>query len=241
MKIKLKQLFTADGNINRKEFALINLSYIALEIINYFIVNKGFNNNVYDIVTYPVFFLMYFIIACSIIKRFHSINKSGWYLLGLLIPIYNIYLALLLFFKREEDKDKITKSNKKPKTWKLALGVVTFIVVGVMGMVGYESYKENKAVTIVKKSNVEDKVKTTDDVVETWMEEAKPSKIYGWNGKRVDKNTYFVTYEFDDDNNNKNGTIIVGGYEVNIEDKTVKSIMNDKNLENKYIELGFIN
>jgi uncharacterized membrane protein YhaH (DUF805 family) len=241
MKLKLKQLFLADGKINRKEFALINLSYIILELINLFLVNKGYNTNIYNTITYPVFFLMYFIIACAIIKRFHSINKSGWYLLGLLIPIYNVYLAILLFFKKEVYEDSLTKSTRKPRILKLTLGTVTFIVIGVMGMVGYESYKENKAVEIVKNSNIEDKAKTTDDVVESWMEEEKPNKIYGWNGKRVDKNTYFVTYEFDDDDNVKNGTIIVGGYEVNIEAKTVKSIMNDKNLESKYIELGFIN
>jgi uncharacterized membrane protein YhaH (DUF805 family) len=238
MKLKLKQLFSTDGKINRGEFALINLTYVILEGINFFLSNKGYS---YNVITYPVFFLMYYIIACAIIKRFHQVDKSGWYLLGLLIPIYNIYLAILLFFKKEVRKDNLTKATKKPKIWKLALCTVTFIVVGVMGMVGYESYKENKAVEIVKNSNIEHKSKTTDDVVESWMEEANPNKIYGWNGKRVDKNTDFVTYEFDDDNNNENGTIIVGGYEVNIENKTVKSIMNDKNLENKYIELGFIN
>lgn len=174
MKLKLKQLFSADGKINRKEFALINLTYIILEGINFFLSNKGYS---YNVITYPIFFLMYYIIACAIIKRFHQIDKSGWYLLRLLIPIYNVYLAILLFFKKEVYNDNLTKATKKPKTWKLALGAVTFIVLGVMGMVGYESYKENKAVEIVKNSNIEDKSKITDEVVESWMEEAKPNKM----------------------------------------------------------------
>ena len=239
--MKLKDIFLADGKMNRKNFALIILIYITLEIINFYIGNKGYDNYIYSNITYVIFFLMYYIITCSVIKRFHDIHKSGWYLLGLLVPIYNIYLAILLFSKSGVDNNKSIIKAKKPLNKKLIISVVGCIVIGVMCMVGYEGYKANKAVEIVKKSNVEDKEKTTDDVVEAWMEEAKPNKIYGWNGKRVDKDTYFVTYEFDDDEDVKNGTIIVGGYEVNIKNKTVKSIIGDKDLENKYIELGFIN
>lgn len=239
--MKLKDLFLVEGKINRRSFALINLSYIALEGINFLVVNNGYKSNLYSIITYPIFFLTYYIIACAVIKRFHDINKSGWYILGLLVPIYNIYLAILLFFKASVDKTNTTKQNKKSQTLKIALGITSFIVIGVIGMVGYESYKENKAVEIVKNSNVEDKNLSTDDVVKSWIEEEKPNKIYGWNGKRVDKDTYFVTYEFDDDDNVENGTIIVGGYEVNIKNKTVKSIIGNKDLENKYIQLGFIN
>ncbi len=34
------------------------------------------------------------------VRRFHDLGRSGWYLLGTLIPFYNIYLALILLFKK---------------------------------------------------------------------------------------------------------------------------------------------
>ena len=33
-----------------------------------------------------------------IVKRFHDLDKSGWFVLGLLVPFFNIYLWILLLF-----------------------------------------------------------------------------------------------------------------------------------------------
>ena len=34
------------------------------------------------------------------VKRLHDLNMSGWHLLGMMIPIYNLYLGLKMVFVR---------------------------------------------------------------------------------------------------------------------------------------------
>jgi uncharacterized membrane protein YhaH (DUF805 family) len=38
--------------------------------------------------------------TAATVRRFHDLGRSGWYLIGTLIPFYNIYLALILLFKK---------------------------------------------------------------------------------------------------------------------------------------------
>lgn len=33
-------------------------------------------------------------------KRFHDLNKSAWYILGLMVPLFNIYLGIILLFQK---------------------------------------------------------------------------------------------------------------------------------------------
>lgn len=33
-------------------------------------------------------------------KRFHDLDKSAWYILGMMVPLFNIYLAIILLFKK---------------------------------------------------------------------------------------------------------------------------------------------
>lgn len=40
---------------------------------------------------------------CVTVRRFHDIDHSGLYWLTLLIPLYNIYLGLVLLFERGTD------------------------------------------------------------------------------------------------------------------------------------------
>lgn len=35
-----------------------------------------------------------------VVKRFHDLDKSGWYVLGMLVPLFNIYLAIILLFQK---------------------------------------------------------------------------------------------------------------------------------------------
>ena len=65
-------------------------------------------------------------------------------------------------------------------------------------------------------------------------------KSYGWNAKKVNDFTYFVTYEFDYDNSRDNGWNFYA-YELDLVTGIFKLISSDLELENKYRELGFIN
>jgi uncharacterized membrane protein YhaH (DUF805 family) len=33
-------------------------------------------------------------------KRFHDLDKSAWYILGMMVPLFNIYLAIILLFQK---------------------------------------------------------------------------------------------------------------------------------------------
>ncbi len=47
------------------------------------------------------------VIAFPAVKRFHDLNRPGTHYWLLLIPIYNIYLALLLLFKRGTEGENL--------------------------------------------------------------------------------------------------------------------------------------
>ncbi len=45
--------------------------------------------------------------TAATVRRFHDLGMSGWYLLGMLVPFYNIYLSLILLFKSGEVSENI--------------------------------------------------------------------------------------------------------------------------------------
>lgn len=63
------------------------------------------NSSLTEIVTW-VFWLAYFYMTIVImVNRFHDLWKSSWNILFLLIPIYNIYLTILLSFSKWQKYD----------------------------------------------------------------------------------------------------------------------------------------
>lgn len=100
------------------------------------------------------------------------------------------------------------------------------------GMAGPETMK-SVAIDIAKVS--------TGDLDENSIKnDSNIKKIYGWDAKKVDGFTYFVAYEFDDDNNKDNGWLHYA-YEVDIKKMTATDIFYDSELELKYRKLGFTN
>jgi len=128
--------------------------------------------------------------------------------------------------------------NKK-KHNKTIIGVLICIVIGFAGLVVNEISREEKAIEIVKKSYVEDENMMTEEVVKAWVEEDNPYEIYGWYAENVSGDTYFASYEYDEDDDLDNG-LTVYCYEVNIKDEIIRSIIGNKKLEKKYTDLGYI-
>ena len=62
-------------------------------------------------------------------------------------------------------------------------------------------------------------------------------KEYGWNSRKVDDFIYFVSYEFDYDNNYNNGFFLYA-FEVNLRNRNV--VIIEGTLLDKYRRLGFI-
>lgn len=131
------------------------------------------------------------------------------------------------------------KNLNKTKYKKIIIRVVICIVIGFVGLYVNETNREEKAINIVKKSYVEDKNMITEEVVKVWIEKDNPYEIYGWYAENVIGDTYFVSYEYDEDDDVDNG-LTVYCYEVNIKDRIIRSIMGNKKLEKKYTDLGYI-
>lgn len=41
--------------------------------------------------------------VCVTVKRLHDLGRPGWHWLGLMVPLYNIYLGLVLLFQKGTD------------------------------------------------------------------------------------------------------------------------------------------
>jgi len=73
--------------INRLRFALSYIPCVVLSLV-------------LNIVADGVGVFLVFPITYIFAKRFENLGMSSWYIVGLLIPIYNIYLICLCFFKK---------------------------------------------------------------------------------------------------------------------------------------------
>jgi uncharacterized membrane protein YhaH (DUF805 family) len=91
----LKFFFSTKGRTNRLKYHLSVT--IPMSFINIILASESGNEKM-------IFVLGYFFIlplsVIQIIKRFHDLGKPGWYFFLLLIPFYNIYLCIRLFFIR---------------------------------------------------------------------------------------------------------------------------------------------
>lgn len=83
--------FSCEGRIRRLEFCL---SYFFSFIINIIVAGLMQTNYAYGILSAPVIIFM-FTQTC---KRLHDMNRSGFYMLTLLIPFINITPIVALLF-----------------------------------------------------------------------------------------------------------------------------------------------
>jgi len=94
----LELYFSPSGRINRKTFTWSCLFLTLIQIgIAYLIENSVASS----LIMLPVMYCS--IILC--IKRFHDLNKSGWFYLCLLIPVVGLYFLALLAFKKGTSGD----------------------------------------------------------------------------------------------------------------------------------------
>ena len=109
-----KILFSTKGRINRKTFLLSCLILLIIydlpvsigkELLEWSFLKPYIEGSLFFkilTITLSIFygFLFVFCLINLTIKRLHDLNKSGWHFLASLIPIWNIYLACVLYFKR---------------------------------------------------------------------------------------------------------------------------------------------
>lgn len=98
----MRKLFSTNGRMGRASYFKHTM---LLGFIGYFF---DFLPNYIDHIIISIISLCSAIVAlivfiCSIIKRLHDMNRSGWDCILLVVPLYNVYLALVLLFKRGDD------------------------------------------------------------------------------------------------------------------------------------------
>ncbi|MCT4620980.1 MAG: DUF805 domain-containing protein [Marinisporobacter sp.] len=98
----MKKFFTFNGRINRLGyFGYIFLAGLVTIIPQ---VVYQFTENTFALILYIGFYIAYMALSiCLAVQRLHDIERPGVHWFLLLIPLYNIYLGLLLLFKKGTD------------------------------------------------------------------------------------------------------------------------------------------
>jgi len=91
--------FTAKGRASRKEYAVHHMCLI-LFIFFVICMDQMFAPNQNGFFVLPFFLFLWIIDILATIRRLHDLNRSGRQYWLLVAPIYNIYLGLVLWFKR---------------------------------------------------------------------------------------------------------------------------------------------
>ncbi len=102
--------FTLSGRDGRVAFALWKilgnlLGYVlAIELV--FLLPET------SLVVFGFLLLVWFNI-CTDVRRFHDSGRSGWWVFGMVVPLFNIYLLGLLFFARGEEEPNQYDENEE--------------------------------------------------------------------------------------------------------------------------------
>jgi uncharacterized membrane protein YhaH (DUF805 family) len=101
---KIPDVFNIKKRFNRRDFFVaISLFLISPKLI-------GSILEVFSLNTSEIFdsFIVYSLMGIAFlitIKRFHDLNNSGWHVLTLFVPVYNIYIIFRLFFVKGTAKE----------------------------------------------------------------------------------------------------------------------------------------
>ncbi len=92
-------LFSRDGCVSRSQFWRTYFSLIIPEFI-IGIVASLTASGLFAWLLWSLYTLLAIMIVFLVIKRLHDVQKSGWWMLLLSLPVVNIYILYLLFIKK---------------------------------------------------------------------------------------------------------------------------------------------
>ncbi len=97
------KLFTMNGRITRKQYVLASVFVSFVGFVIAF--GIGFASGMADTgeeagnaISAIVSFAVAFVQALLIVRRLHDIGKPGWHYWLFFVPLYNIYLGLVILF-----------------------------------------------------------------------------------------------------------------------------------------------
>ena len=99
----MKRWLSFKGRLGRYKYIEMKLILIALLIVflNIAMVFDFFLTNILLVVLSFLALISNFSIT---IRRLHDINRSGFYILGLLVPLYNIFIFAILIFEKGKEE-----------------------------------------------------------------------------------------------------------------------------------------
>ncbi|WP_432664158.1 DUF805 domain-containing protein [Wukongibacter baidiensis] len=98
----IKRYFSFEGRINRARYFLIPL-LVGIVAIPLRLTAIYTESMLLVMVNFLVSLVIFALQLCVTIQRLHDIERPGIHYLFLLIPLYNIYFALVLLFKKGTD------------------------------------------------------------------------------------------------------------------------------------------
>ncbi|MTI49569.1 DUF805 domain-containing protein [Sporosalibacterium faouarense] len=97
--MNISKFFKPDGRINRAKYFFIPLISWAIITVLYLLWNLIDSSIIPFLIILSTLGKVY-IDICITIQRLHDIGRPGEHILLLFIPLYNIYIALILLFEK---------------------------------------------------------------------------------------------------------------------------------------------
>ncbi|WP_457561902.1 DUF805 domain-containing protein [Caminibacter pacificus] len=95
----LELLFSFKGRINRLKYFAIMLGLFLVSLAPDFVCKNNPDSSIcmiFLLLVIPMIWVNFAII----VKRFHDLNRSGWWALLMLVPVVNFIIGLFLLFKK---------------------------------------------------------------------------------------------------------------------------------------------
>lgn len=81
-----------------------------------------------------------YLLVCMAVKRLHDINRSGWYLLLALVPLFGTIYSLYIMLKTGAAEENRFGAVVSTKSWEKVLGFVGIVAFTALGL--YSIYED---------------------------------------------------------------------------------------------------
>jgi uncharacterized membrane protein YhaH (DUF805 family) len=103
---------------------LIIIACFPIGFIIFTLLNLLFPTDVSNLISTPFFIAILVLFYSMTIRRLHDVNKSGWFGLGVYLPIFGLYVLYLIFLETgQSDDNKYGKVPDKKINIKNILGL----------------------------------------------------------------------------------------------------------------------
>jgi uncharacterized membrane protein YhaH (DUF805 family) len=101
----MNELFSMKGRFNRQKYLVTGLiiSVVIYAIafgVGFAIGMAGMDTQIATAAGYVITFVGIIIWSFLVVKRLHDLGKPGWHYWLMYLPVYNIYLSIVLLFKK---------------------------------------------------------------------------------------------------------------------------------------------